>query len=126
MMSKKKSLSAPAAAWWFVASALLLTAAPETPKIRIGGNVQATRIVSQVKPVYPPEAKAARIQGTVQLLVEIAADGKVKNVSVISGPPELVKSAVDAVSQWAYQPTLLNKEPVEVITTVDVKYTLDD
>jgi hypothetical protein len=64
-MSKKKSLSAPAAAWWFVASALLLTAAPETPKIRIGGNVQATRIVSQVKPVYPPEPKAARIQGTV-------------------------------------------------------------
>jgi outer membrane biosynthesis protein TonB len=60
------------------------------------------------------------------LLVEIASDGKVKNVSVISGPPELVKSAVDAVSQWAYQPTLLNKAPVEVITTVDVKYTLDD
>jgi TonB family protein len=132
-MSKAKSLSAlatglgmVAAACWFVTGAIPLTAAPETPKIRVGGNVQASKIVSQPKPVYPPEAKAARIQGTVQLLVEIAADGKVKDVSVVSGPPELVKSAVEAVSQWAYQTTLLNGEPVEVITTVDVNYTLRD
>ena len=130
-MSKKKSLPAlaaglgiVAAAWWFANGAIPLTAAPDTPKVRIGGNVQASKIVSQPKPVYPPEAKAARIQGTVQLQVGIAADGKVKDVSVISGPPELVKSAVEAVSQWAYSPTLLNGEPVEVITTVDVNYSL--
>jgi protein TonB len=110
----------------FVAAVIPLAAAPETPKIRVGGNVMATKLVSQPKPVYPADAKEARIQGTVRLLVEIAADGKVKDVSVVSGPPELVKSAVEAVSQWAYQTTLLNGEPVEVITTVDVNYTLQN
>jgi len=132
-MSKAKSLSALAtglgmfaAACWFVTGAIPLTAAPEAPKVRVSGNVQASKLVSQPKPVYPPDAKAARIQGTVQLLVDIAADGKVADVSVVSGPPELVKSAVEAVSQWVYQTTLLNGEPVGVITTVDVNYTLRD
>jgi protein TonB len=130
-MSKAKSLSAlatglgmAAAACWFVTGAIPLAAAPETPKIRVGANVMASKLVSRPNPVYPADARAARIQGTVQLLVEIAADGKVKDVSVVSGPQELVKSAVEAVSQWAYAPTLLNGEPVEVITTVDVNYTL--
>jgi TonB family protein len=132
-MSKAKSLSALAtgfgilaAACWFVTGVIPLTAAPEPPKIIIGGNVQASKIVSQPKPVYPPDAKEARIQGTVRLNVDISVDGKVKDVSVISGPPELVKSAVDAVSQWVYSTTLLNGEPVEVTTTVDVNYTLRD
>jgi periplasmic protein TonB len=122
-MSKAGTLAMMAMACWSLAGAIPLKAA-EPAKIRIGGNVQASRIVSQPKPVYPPEAKAARIQGTVQLTVEIAADGKVKDVSLISGPPELVRSAVEAVSQWVYRPTLLNGEAVEVITTVDVNYTL--
>lgn len=132
-MSKAKSLSAlatglgiVAAACWFVTGAIPLTAAPETPKLRVGGNVQASKLVSQPKPVYPPDAKNARIQGTVELLVDIAADGKVKDVSVVSGPAELVKSAVEAVSQWVYQTTLLNGEPAEVTTNVDVNYTLRD
>jgi protein TonB len=130
-MSKAKSLSGlatglgmVAAACWFVTAAIPLTAAPETPKVRIGGNVQASKLVSQPKAVYPPEAKAARIQGTVRLNVDISADGKVKDISVVSGPQELVQSAVDAVTQWVYAPTLLNNEPVEVTTTVDVNYTL--
>jgi protein TonB len=121
-----KGLGMVAAACWFLAGVIPLTAAPETPKVRVGGNVQASKLISQPKPVYPPDAKAARIQGTVQLLVDIAADGKVKDVSVVSGPPELVRSAVEAVSQWVYQTTLLNGEPVGVITTVDVNYTLRD
>jgi TonB family protein len=130
-MSKTRSLSAlaaglgmVAAACWFVTGAIPLTAAPEPQKIVIGGNVQQSKLISQPKPVYPPDAKAARIQGTVTLNVDIAADGKVKDVSVISGPPELVRSAVEAVSQWVYSTTLLNGEPVEVTTTVDVNYTL--
>jgi hypothetical protein len=85
-MSKAGTLAMMAMACWSLAGAIPLKAA-EPAKIRIGGNVQASRIVSQPKPVYPPEAKAARIQGTVQLTVEIAADGKVKDVSLISGPP---------------------------------------
>jgi TonB family protein len=116
-MSKAKSLSAlatglgmVAAACWFVTGASPLTAAPEPQKV--GGNVMASKLVSQPKPVYPPDAKEARIQGTVRLNVDIAADGKVEDVSVISGPQELVKSAVEAVSQWVYSTTFLNGEPV--------------
>jgi protein TonB len=92
--------------------------------IRVGGSAQQVNLVSQQRPVYPPEAKAARIQGLVQLQILIGKDGTVQNLTVLTGPEELRQSAVDAVKQWAYKPTLLNGQPVEVITTVDVNYTL--
>lgn len=94
--------------------------------IRVGGNVQQANIVHKVTPAYPADAKANRVQGTVQLQVNIDKEGHVQGVSVLSGPQELVQSAVDAVSQWTYKPTLLNGQPVEVITTVDVNYTLSE
>jgi len=103
--------------------ALAVVSAQDTP-IRIGGNVQAANLVSQVTPVYPPEAKENRIQGTVKLEITIDKEGHVGPMSVVSGPPELIHSATDAVSQWVYKPTLLNGEPVSVLTTVDVNYTL--
>ena len=92
--------------------------------IRVGGNVQAQKIVSKPVPIYPPLAKQARIQGTVSLAVHIAADGTVKDLQVISGHPLLVEAAIDAVKQWVYQPTLLNGNPVDVLTQVDVNFTL--
>jgi protein TonB len=92
--------------------------------IRVGGNVQQANRLSWVTPVYPPEAKENRIEGTVSLQVTIGKDGHVSDVSLISGPDELVSSAVEAVQQWVYKPTLLNGEPVRVITSVDVNYTL--
>lgn len=92
--------------------------------IRVGGNVQATNLISQARPVYPPEAKAARIQGKVQLNAVIGPDGTVQSLQVVSGDPALVKSALDAVKQWVYKPTLLNGSPVTVSTTIDVNYTL--
>jgi TonB family protein len=129
-MSRRKSLSAlavglgmMAAACWFVTGAIPLTAA-EPQKIRIGGNVAQQNLISQPKPQYPPEAKKARIQGTVELAVEIGRDGKVDDIQLLSGPPELVQSAVDAVRTWEYKPVLLNGEPVAVTTTVVVNYTL--
>jgi protein TonB len=97
---------------------------PDSPRLRIGGNVQATKLISQPKPVYPVEAKQARIQGKVSLLAAIAKDGTVANLVVISGDPLLVPSALEAVKQWVYQPTLLNGNPVEVETQIDVNYTL--
>ena len=97
----------------------------EGPKrIRVGGQVQAARVVSQPRPVYPPLAKQARIQGVVSLQAIIAKDGSVQELQVLSGHPLLVQSAQDAVRQWRYQPTLLNGEPVEVVTTIDVVFTL--
>jgi len=93
-------------------------------KIRVGGAVQAANLISKVDPVYPPEAKQAGTQGTVRLAVDISPEGKVVSVNAQSGPDVLVQAAVEAVKQWTYKPVLLNGEPVEVLTTVDVNFTL--
>lgn len=95
-----------------------------TKRIRVGGNVQSAKLISQARPEYPALAKQARIQGTVRFSVLIAKDGTVKGLLLIAGHPLLVESAQKAVQQWKYQPTHLNGEPVEVVTVVDVNYTL--
>jgi protein TonB len=95
-----------------------------TKRLTIGGNVQQAKLISQPHPVYPPLAKQARIQGVVTLQALIGADGAVKDLAVISGHPLLIPSALEAVRQWVYQTTLLNGEPVEVLTHIDVNYTL--
>ncbi len=108
--------------------ALVITApdyVPEVPqRIKIGGSVQQTKLIQQPRPVYPPEAKAARVQGAVKLTAVIGKDGTVQRLEVISGDPLLVPSALEAVKQWVYEPTLLNGNPVEVVTEIDVNYTL--
>jgi len=95
---------------------------PPPDRIRQGGNVQQAMLISKVQPVYPTEAKEARIQGVVILETLIGKDGRVMSVRVVSGHPLLQQSAVDAVSQWLYKPTLLNGQPVEVITTTTVNF----
>jgi TonB family protein len=97
----------------------------ETPqRIRVGGNVQAANLIHKVDPVYPPLAYQARIQGTVRFTVIIGRDGRIQNLQLLSGHPLLVEAARQAVSQWEYRPTLLNGSPVEVVTQVDVNFTL--
>ena len=96
--------------------------APQT--IRVGGNVQSANLIYQVRPVYPPLAKQARIQGTVKFNALIGADGSVKNLQALSGHPLLVQAALESVKEWLYKPTLLNGNPVEVITVIDVNFTL--
>jgi len=93
-------------------------------QIRVGGQVQAANLIKKVTPNYPPLAKQARIQGTVHFTAIIGRDGTIQNLQLISGHPLLVPSATDAVKQWVYRPTLLNGEPVEVITQIDVNFTL--
>jgi protein TonB len=66
----------------------------------------------------------ARIQGTVRLEAIISKDGTIQDLHTVSGHPLLIKAAIEAVSRWRYQPTLLNGEPVEVVTEVDVNFTL--
>jgi len=100
---------------------------PNGPKrITIGGNAQQAKLVSQVRPAYPPLAKQARISGVVRLQAVIGADGAVKSLTVISGHPLLVQAAIEAVQQWVYEKTLLNGEPVEVLTQIDVNFTLSE
>ncbi len=100
----------------------------EAPKpvqrIRVGGNVQQANLIKKVTPVYPPLAKQARIQGTVRFTAIISKDGTIQNLQLVSGHPLLVPAAQEAVKQWMYKPTLLNGEPVEVITQIDVNFTL--
>jgi len=98
---------------------------PVTPqRIKVGGNVQSAKLMRQPRPNYPPLAKQARISGVVKLSAVISKDGSIKELQVISGHPLLVPSALEAVKQWVYQPTLLNGEPVEVQTQIDVNFTL--
>jgi TonB family protein len=93
--------------------------------VRVGGAVMAgSALLKKVDPEYPPLAKAARVQGDVNFEATIGADGKVNNLHLLSGPPLLVQAAMQAVQQWVYKPTLLNGQPVEVITTIDVNFTL--
>ncbi len=96
-----------------------------TPKrIRVGGNVAKARLIRQVRPQYPQLARQARIQGTVKLSAIIAKDGTIQKLEVMSGHPLLVPAALSAVKQWRYKPTLLNQEAVEVLTNIDVNFTL--
>ena len=101
-------------------------AAAQNPpsRIRVGGNVQSAMIVSKVAPLYPELAKAARVQGVVQLAVLIGKDGTVQEIHSLGGPPMLIQAAMDAVKLWVYKPTLLNGEPVMVETTIEVNFTL--
>jgi protein TonB len=95
-----------------------------TGPLKVGGGVQAARLLYGPRPVYPPLAKAARSQGVVRMEAIIAADGSIRNLRVVSGPPLLVDAALKAVEQWRYQPTLLNGVAVEVVTEIEVNFTL--
>jgi len=81
-------------------------------------------LLLKTQPVYPPIAKAARVQGTVVLQATISKTGSIDNLRVVDGPPMLRQSAIDAVKTWRYRPYLLNNEPVEVDTQINVIFTL--
>jgi TonB family protein len=90
--------------------------------INVGGNVQESKLIRKVEPVYPELAKRARVQGRVVLVVTVDEEGSVAEIKVANGHPLLNEAAVTAVRQWKYSPTLLNGEPVPVIATVTVTF----
>ena len=85
-------------------------------RIRVGGNVQAAKLDYKAPIMYPPGAKADRVQGTV-----VSAKPINKMVD-----PRLVEAALDGVKRWRYSPTLLNGQPVEILTVVEVNFTLSE
>jgi TonB family protein len=101
------------------------SAAPLSRPVAVGGAVMDSRVLQRVPPVYPANARAARIQGTVQLTVTIGPDGRVQDVQPLSGPALLTQAATQAVAQWVYQPFLLNGQPVSVQTTANVNFALE-
>lgn len=123
----------------FVLAAMFVTTAhshdqgnPSTPaqashleRIRVDGDVEAAQLAHKVEPEYPPIARAANVSGTVVLHAVVAKDGSVQDLDIVSGPPLLLKAAMEAVKQWRYRSTLLNGQPVEVDTTISVPFTSD-
>ncbi|HYL86661.1 MAG TPA: energy transducer TonB [Candidatus Angelobacter sp.] len=97
----------------------------ETKPLRVGNIVQAARIVRKVQPDYPETARNEHLQGTVRLHAIIGKDGAISRLLVLHGYCSLAKSSMKAVIQWRYTPVLLNGEPVEVDTTIDVIFALN-
>ena len=95
-------------------------------RIRVGGNVQAANLIRKVTPAYPPTAKMDRVEGTVIMTAVIGKDGSILSLEQVNKlvDSRLAESAMEAVKQWMYKPTLLNGEPIEVITQIDVNFTL--
>jgi TonB family protein len=99
--------------------------AERVTRVRMGGNVQAAKIINKVQPTYPGTARSEHLQGTVRLHAIIGKDGSVQQLKVISGYCSLAEASMDAVKQWRYFPTTLAGKPVEVDTTIDVIFALN-
>jgi TonB family protein len=94
--------------------------------VRIGSRVAEANLIGRVDPAYPASARAIRLQGTVEFTVTIDEQGHVADMKLVMGHPLLVNAAKEAVAQWIYKPTLLNGQPVKVMTTVDVPFRLEE
>lgn len=99
---------------------------PPTVKkiLRIGGDLKPPRQIFAPQPEYPVIAKQAHIQGTVTIDAVIDEHGNVVQARVVSGPPLLIPSAMEAVLQWKYQPTYLDGEPISVAMNVQVHFVM--
>jgi protein TonB len=98
---------------------------PDRKPMLVGGQVQEAKLIRKVLPVYPEISWRARISGLVVLEVTIDEEGNVTSCKVLQGHPLLVEAAVQAVKLWKYSPTLLNGEPVPVVSTVNVNFVLN-
>jgi protein TonB len=97
----------------------------ETPrKVTLSNGVSTGLLIQRTAPIYPPIAKTARVSGTVVIQATISKTGLIENTHVVSGPTMLRQSALDAVKTWRFRPYLLDGEPVEVDTTVNVVFNL--
>jgi TonB family protein len=95
-------------------------------RIPVPGDVEKSKIINKVQPVYPQDAQQNGIQGTVRIHAIISREGKVSEMNLVSGPCILAEAAFKAVGQWRFTPTTLNKIPVEVECVLDVKFVIDN
>jgi periplasmic protein TonB len=93
------------------------------PRIRVG-SIEPAMLVHRVEPQYPPLARQIRHEGRVELHAIVATDGTIQSLEIVSGDPLLIQSALAAVREWRYRPTILNGQAVEVDTHITVIYTL--
>ncbi len=99
-------------------------AGAQPARIQVGSHVQQAKLLTKVNPIYPLLAKTAGIEGVVRLQATLGKEGTVEQLTVLEGHPMLAAAALEAVRQWKYQTTLLNGDPVEVVTEIDVNFTL--
>jgi periplasmic protein TonB len=97
---------------------------PEKPP-RIVTRLDPAMLIHRVEPTYPTLARQTRRAGRVEMRAIIATDGTIQSLHVVSGDPLFYQSAIEAVSQWRYRPTVLNGEPVEIDTFITVIYNID-
>ena len=93
-------------------------------RVRVSQGVSAGLLVKRVNPEYPKELRKKGIQGPVTLKILISREGDVSQVTLVSGDPALAPGAIEAVKQWKYKPYLLQGQPVQVETTVQINFTL--
>lgn len=96
---------------------------PSAP-LRLSSTIAEGMLIKKLLPVYPPIAKVTRKEGTVVLQATISVTGNIENLRVVSGHPMLQQAALDAVKEWRYRPYLLNGQPIEVETTINVIFKL--
>ena len=106
------------------APAPVQVATPPAQQPRVGGQVREAQILTQTQPEYPLAARQARVQGSVVVSAVVGADGHIKSVKPLSGPPLLQNPAAAAVRQWVYKPATLNGIPVESETRIELNFTL--
>jgi protein TonB len=94
------------------------------PSILRMTQLDPAMLIHRVDPLYPNLPKQMHKEGRVELRAIIATDGSIKSLEVVGGDPMFYQSALDAVSQWHYKPTILNGQPVEIDTHITVIYTM--
>jgi TonB family protein len=98
--------------------------APQTNPIRLDASNRPV-VLSRVELEYPPEAKWARISGTVRVEVVVNEKGEVYEAKLLSGDPWFQQPALNAVVQWKFQPMLVNGEQKPFVTTVGVNFNFE-
>jgi len=96
----------------------------DTTRVLVSQGISVGLLIHKVQPIYPESARSNRVQGTVTLRAMIGKDGRIENLTPISGPKELIPAAVGAVQQWRYKPYFFQGKPVEVETQVVVNFKL--
>jgi periplasmic protein TonB len=110
--------------WDVVATRPAVKPQPPRGPVHVSSGVAAGQLLTPIQPVYPAIAKAAHIQGTVVVQAVISKNGAIENLRVISGPSMLQSAATEAIRKARYRPFMLNDQPVEVETTINVVFTM--
>ena len=116
--------TAPSTALFHFTPPPIVRPAAPTSRIPVSGGVIEGLLIHHTTPAYPAIARTVGVSGTVVLAATISKSGTIENLRILSGHPMLTQAAIDAVKTWRYRPYLLNSQPVEVETTINVVFSM--